>query len=61
MTDLRTLLHKTRMVVGFTLVGTVTAGALFGWAPAMGVISVHEAGAAIGAAVGLAASMRDAL
>lgn len=54
----RSLIHALKVVAGFSLVGTVTAGALFGWLPALGVFSIHEIGAVLGAGVGVAANAK---
>ena len=48
-----------RIISGCELVGTVTAGALFGWmAPAWGLIGAHEVGAVLGAGFGIYAAAR---
>ena len=53
------LLRSLRVVAGFSLVGTVVAGAFFGWAPALlGMFSVHEVGAVVGAGVGVLANTK---
>lgn len=51
-------LHSARIVASFALVGAVVAGTFFGWLPALGLIGVHEIGAAVGAAVGVVANIK---
>ncbi len=50
------LLHGLRVVAGSALVGTVVAGALFGWIPVAGAVSVHAVGAIAGAGLGAVAT-----
>ena len=53
------IVRSLRVISGCALVGAVTAGALFGWAPALlGMFSVHEVGAALGVGVGVVANAR---
>ncbi len=60
MTRSRDVLHSLRVVAGSALMGTVVAGALFGWAPAiLGGLTVHEVGALAGAALGVFANTRQ--
>jgi hypothetical protein len=47
-----------RVLAGCALVGAVAAGALFGWAPAFGIVTVHGIGAAIGLAAGIYANAK---
>jgi len=49
------LFHYLRVIAGCSLLGTAAAGTLFGWA---GMAGIHETGAVLGAAVGLAANFR---
>lgn len=51
-------LHRVRIVASFALVGAVVAGTFFGWLPALGLIGVHEVGAAVGAGVGVLANAK---
>ncbi len=54
-----TLIRSLRVISGCALVGTVTAGALFGWAPALlGMFSANEVGAVLGAGVGVFANVK---
>ncbi|MDN4052887.1 hypothetical protein QPK32_07345 [Massilia sp. YIM B02763] len=48
-----TQLHKAKFIVGCALIGTVVAGAFFGWIPMD--FDVRIVGAGIGAAAGAAA------
>lgn len=54
----RAIVHTLRVVASFALLGTVTAGALFGWVPALGAVTVHEIGAVVGAAAGVVATVK---
>jgi hypothetical protein len=51
----QTLFHSLRVIAGCSLLGTAAAGTLFGWVNMAG---VHETGALLGAALGLAANFR---
>jgi len=59
----KTVLHSLRVVAGFAVGRAVTAGAagaLFGWAPAVvGVLTVEELGALVGAGAGALASTKN--
>jgi hypothetical protein len=54
-----TVIRSLRVISGCALVGTVTAGALFGGMPAiLGIAGAHEIGAIIGAGVGVFANAK---
>jgi hypothetical protein len=52
------MIRGLRVIAGCALVGAVTAGALFGWAPAYGVFTVQGIGAAIGLGLGIVANAK---
>lgn len=54
----KSILHQLRIVASSALLGAVVAGAFFGWMPALGMIGVHEVGAAIGAGLGVVANAK---
>lgn len=54
----RSVLRALRLVAGCSLAGTVTAGAALGWLPALGVVTVNEIGALLGAVAGGVAVLR---
>lgn len=59
MKKLNPVIHKLRVIAGCALVGAVVGGTFFGWIPAMGVLGVHEIGAAIGAGLGALANAKN--
>ncbi len=51
--------HAGRIIASSALLGTVIAGTFFGWLPALGMFSIHEVGALIGAGFGLLANAKN--
>ena len=51
-------IHRIRIVASSALLGAVVAGTFFGWLPALGMMGVHEVGAALGAGMGALANAK---
>jgi hypothetical protein len=55
----KTIIRSLRVISGCALVGAVTAGVFFGWAPALlGVLTAHDIGAIVGAGIGVFANAK---
>ena len=54
-------IHALRVISACALLGAVTAGTLFGWLPAVGLIGAHEVGAVLGLGLGTLATARNAI
>lgn len=52
------VIHAGRVIAGFALAGSVFAGLLFGWVPALAAFDVHAVGAAVGGIAGVVANAR---
>jgi hypothetical protein len=54
-------LHAGRIVAACSMGGTVAAGILFSWIPALASVDVHAIGGAVGGVLGLVATMRHSV
>jgi hypothetical protein len=54
-------IHALRVVTAFALGGAITLSLGLGWVPVLAAVDLHAVGAALGGALGVAASFRNSV